>query len=290
MTSGQPGESRAHRARLGTELRQVRRLAGLSGAQMGERVGISQKTVSRIEHGDAPISLPQVTAWARAARVPADQRAALVALAEAAAREASEFRNLLTGGLEAVQRAVMEAEAQARTMRNFQIGIIPGLLQTAEYARHILAEANPFSRPSPAEIGGAVAVRLERQRILSDPARRLEFLMTEAALRWQPGPAEIMPAQLLQVAEFAALETVDISVIPAGTEVHAIPRCPFILYEDRDDGTAPSAFVELPHGPVYIDAAENVAVYQAEMQRFRQAAVHGDEAAELIREMARAIG
>lgn len=286
MSEGQPRESRAQRVRLGVELRQARTLAGLSGAQLGERIGLSQRTVSRIERGETPISLPQVTAWAKAAKVPADQRLVLTALAEEAAREASEFRNMLTGGLEAVQRAVMEAEAHARTMRNFQLAIVPGLLQTAEYARHILSVADPFRQPSPADLGGAVTVRLERQRILSETGRRLEFVMTEAALRWRPGPAEVIRAQMLQVAEFAALEAVDIRVIPAGTEIHVIPRCPFILYEDRDDGEDPCAFVELPHGPVWVNRPENVRIYQAELDRLRQGALQGDEAAAFVRELA----
>lgn len=63
----------------------------------------------------------------------------LLALAEAAVNEVATFRVRLGGGLAAVQDSVRDLEASARVVRNFQPGIIPGLVQTAEYARRIMA-------------------------------------------------------------------------------------------------------------------------------------------------------
>jgi DNA-binding XRE family transcriptional regulator len=64
MSPGQPREPRTLRARLGIELHKLRRLTGLSGDALGRQLGLSQKTVSRIERGDSLPSLAQVTAWA----------------------------------------------------------------------------------------------------------------------------------------------------------------------------------------------------------------------------------
>jgi transcriptional regulator with XRE-family HTH domain len=271
------------RARLGSELRQVRRLAGLSGQEMGRQVGVSQKTVSRIENGETVPSLPQVTAWARAAKVPTDRRAILAALAEAAVNEVSVFRERLAGGLAAVQVSVRESEADSRTIRNFQLGIVPGLLQTAEYARRILALADINGS---GDHEAAAVIRLERQQILHERGRRFEFLMTEAALRWRPGPAEVLRSQLLQVASIASLENVDIGVIPADVEMHAIPRCSFILHEDRDDDQPAVAFVETPHAALYATEPSDVEIYRGELARFRESAVHGDDAIEFVRALA----
>ena len=122
-------------------------------------------------------------------------------------------------------------ESTARTLRNFQPGIVPGLLQTAEYAAASWASPTDDT----ADIGAAVAARLARQQSLHDPDRRFEFLMTEAALRFRPGPREVLTAQLDHLAAVVTLEKITFGVIPADAEMHAITRCGFILYEDRID-------------------------------------------------------
>ena len=280
-----PREPRAQRARLGSELRQLRRLAGLSGEQIGRHVGVSQRTVSRFENGQALPSIPQVTAWARAAKAPPDRRDLLIALAEAAVNEVAVFRDGLVGGLAGVQASFREIEATARTVRNFQPGIVPGLLQIAEYARRVLEIGDVNAS---GDAAAAAAVRLERQQALHEPGRVFEFVMTEAALRWRPGPHEVLSAQLLHLAALAGLDTVRLGVIPAEAEMHAITRCGFILYEDRDDDQAPVVVIETPHAALYVGEPADVDIYRAELARFRQSAVFGDEAAAIIRKLATA--
>ena len=287
MSEGQSREPRAQRARLGRELRQVRTLAGLSGQQLGQQLGISQKTVSRIEHGESVPSLPQVTAWARATKAPADRRALLADLAAAAVNEVSAFRDKLAGGLAAVQQSVQEIEATAQTVRNFQPGIVPGLLQTAEYARRVLTLAD---LNGDGDAQAAAVVRLERQQVLYQPGRQFEFLMTEAALRWRPGPLPVLSAQLAHIATTATLESVSLGVIPASAEMHAITRCGFILYEDRGEDEVPVVFVETPHAALAASEPADVEIYRGELARFRRSAVYGSDAIAIIREMAAGLG
>jgi transcriptional regulator with XRE-family HTH domain len=283
MTGRQPRETRAQRARLGSELRQVRMLAGLSGREMARQTGISQPTVVRIERGESLPSLPQVDAWSAAAKVPADRRAVLVALLDAAVNEVATFRDKLADGLVAVQVAVQELEATSRTVRNFQPGIVPGLLQTAEYARRIIEMADINGEGNHA---AAVAVRLERQQVLHDQGRRFEFLMTEAALRWRSGPPEVLTAQLDHLAALVTLDTIDFSVIPAAAEMHAITRCGFILYEDRSDGHAPVVVIETPHAALHASDPADVDLYRDQLALFRQSALHGPEALAFVRSVA----
>ncbi len=282
MTAERPRE-RAQRARLGRELRQLRTLAGLSGQEMGRQVGVSQKTISRFETGETVPSLPQVSAWARAAKAPSARRAMLTALAEAAVNEVSVYRDKLASGLVAVQVSFQELEATARTVRNFQPGIVPGLLQTAEYARRVLQLADINGS---GDHQAAAVVRLERQQVLHEAGRHFEFVMTEAALHWRPGPREIMTAQLLHIAAVAGLESVSVGVIPADAEMHAITRCGFILYEDRGDEQPPVVLVETPHAAVYASEPADVEMYRADLARFRESAVFGEDAAAIIRALA----
>ena len=281
MSEGQAREPQAHRTRLGEELRRLRVLAGLSGAQVAVAAGVSQSTISRIERGDAVPTLAQVNAWADAARAGEERRIMLLSLAEAAVNEVITHRERLTGGLAAVQDTVHDLERTARTLRHFQPCIIPGLLQTAEYARRILTFADPS-----ADIGQAIAARMARQRLLYEPDRSFEFLLTEAALRSRPGPEHVLTAQLDHLAAVVTLETISFGVIPAGAEMHAIPRCAFILYEDRMDDRPPFAFVETPHASLSASDPPDVQIYRDQLEAFRRSAVYGPDAISIVRAIA----
>jgi transcriptional regulator with XRE-family HTH domain len=281
VSEGQSREPRPQLARLGTELRRARMLAGLSGRQIAQATGLSQPTVSRVERGESVPSLPELIAWADAAEVGDDRRALLLGLGEAAVTEVTTLRARVGNGLAAVQDEVGAAEATARTLRNFQPGIIPGLLQTAEYARRILAFAG-----DPAEVAEAVARRLARQEALHDPGRSFEFLLTEAALRYRPGPHRLRAAQLDHLAAVVTLETITFGVIPADSEMHAITRGGFILYEDRIDGLPPFAVVETPHAYMRAHDLADVEQYRRQLAAFRESAVYGDEALKIVHRIA----
>jgi transcriptional regulator with XRE-family HTH domain len=277
MSEGQAREPQTHRARLGEELKRFRVLAGLSGSQMAQAVGVSQSTVSRIERGDSVPSAVEVNAWADAAGLGEERRMLVLSLAEAAVNEVITHRERLAGGLAAIQDSVHDLERTARTLRHFQPGTVPGLLQTAEYARRILAFA---------DIGQAVAARMTRQRLLYEPDRAFEFLLTESALRYRPGPEDVLTAQLDHLAAVVTLHTISFGVIPANAEMHAITRCAFIIYEDRMDGRPPFAFVETPHASLSASDPADVAIYQSQLEAFRHSAVYGTEAIDIVRSIA----
>ena len=281
MSEGQAREPQAHRTRLGEELKRLRVLAGLSGHQVAVAVGVSQSTISRIERGDSVPSVQQVNAWADAARIGEERRILLLSLAEAAVNEVITHRERLTGGLAAVQDTVHDLERTAKTLRHFQPCIIPGLLQTAEYARRILTFADPSS-----DIGQAIAARMARQRLLYEPDRSFEFLLTESALRYRPGPEHVFTAQLDHLAAVVTLNTISFGVMPANAEMHAIPRCAFILYEDRIDDRPPFAFVETPHASLSASDPPDVQIYRDQLEAFRRSAIYGAEAIDIVRSIA----
>ena len=189
------------------------------------------------------------------------------------------LRDRLDGGLTAVQQLVRELKATARTLRNFQPGI-PGLLQTAGYARSILYLADET-----ADTGAAVAARLARQEILHQPGRAFEFLLTEAALRYRPA-GTLRTAQLDHLAAVVTLETISFGVIPADAEMHAITRWGFVIYEDRIDELPPFVIAETPHASVYANDPADVQVYRDQLAAFRESAVYGDDALKIVRRIA----
>jgi hypothetical protein len=208
----------------------------------------------------------------------------LTGLLEAAVNEVSTFRDKLTNGLAAVQLEIQELESAAVTVRNFQAGIIPGLLQTAEYARRILEMANINND---ADVAAAVAARIDRQQVLYDKSRHFEFVITEAALRWHPGPPELLTAQLDHIASVGTLDTIELGVIPVDAAMHTITRCSFIVYEDRNDGEPPVVAVEVPHALLYASDPDDVELYRDQLALFRQSAIYGPDALAFIRSIAR---
>src|SRR5215467_5876890 len=229
------------RAARGAELKRLRELNGVSGRMVAKALGISQSAVSRKEAGGAPLSLPEVTAWADAIRASQEDRGRLLWMAEQAVTETIPLESWhAETGAAGIQHEIGMLERASRFIANFQPDFVPGLLQTAEYARRVLAAAG---NPDPAT---AALRRLDRQAILHDLSHRLEFIITEAALRWRTGPPDILVPQLDRIASLATLGNLTVEVIPLDAEWRTAPPYPFVLYEDRDDGAPPMAVAELP--------------------------------------------
>lgn len=282
MTEGQAREPRPQRARLGQELQRLRMLAGLSGTQVAQVLGVSQSTISRIERGDSPLTLAQAAAWADAAGASEDRRTLVLYLAEAVVNEVITHSERLAGwGLAAEQEIVQREEETARLLCHFQPCFIPGLLQIAEYARRILT----FSDPQ-AGIPQALAARMARQQALYQPDRTFEFILTEAALRYRPGSGDVLPAQLAHLASVATLETVSVGVIPADAEMHVLTQTAFILYEDRVDGRPLFVKVETPHASLTASEPADVQVYRDRLEAYRQSALYGADAIDFVRAIA----
>src|SRR5690242_3391155 len=99
------------RAQLGAELRRLRELAGLSGRQVAEAVGINQSTVSRIEAGRTVLSLPQAEMWLAAVNAEESRREAVLSMVEPALNEVATWRTLSSGGTRNLQGEVQQIEA-----------------------------------------------------------------------------------------------------------------------------------------------------------------------------------
>ena len=281
----QPDEPRVQRQRLGAELRRLRTLAGLSGREVGRRAGISHPNVSRIENGTKVPSLPEVKAWARAVGLPGEDLARLTGMTESALNEVTTYRDRLRAGLPAMQQDVRELEATTRVLRNFSPVVIPGLLQTAAYARQVFEKS--FLDPRD-DLDDAVAGRLARQSIIADPSRHFEWITTETALKWRPAGIEpgVLAEQYDRIQVVAGLANVTLGVIPDGAPMTTVPWCGFVLYDVRDPGYEPFVIVENAHAAVYVNDPEDIDFYRRHLEAIRQSALSGADAVAFIRELA----
>jgi transcriptional regulator with XRE-family HTH domain len=269
------------RVRLGAELQAARTIADISQRTMARALGIHQTTVSRVERGELLLSAEQLTTWLNTAKTSRDLRSRLRALTKAAHSETRTWQELQAqhAHMQAVSR---ERNAAARRVQIFDPTVLPGLLQTADYARRIIDLADITASFDHA---AALSARVERQGILREPGRTFQFVIAERLLRWEPEPgAPVLGPQLAQLAAAAKLDAVDIAVLPESF-VGALPWHNFVIREPAD-GTPAYVMVELIHGEQEVVEGGDVAVYQTMWDRLWKASATGDDAVALIHQVA----
>lgn len=267
----------SRRDQLRAELIRLRLQAGLGGRPLGARIGSTQATVSRIERGTTLPSVPLVRRWLAACDAPDEMAARLVALAEAVHTDTRGWSELLDEHGHA-QREFREREIAARTVRNFQPSVVPGLLQTPEYARAVLGLGRTR------DVDAAVADRVARQKVLYEDGRQFLFLLTEEVLRWPVGGPEVLAAQRDRIVSLSRLPTVGLAVLPT-SEVVLVPWQNFILWEPRDDSPV-YAGSELFLGEQKATDPGDVDLLLDVWSRLWSAATIENDAVELIRGLA----
>jgi transcriptional regulator with XRE-family HTH domain len=227
------GASSVHEARnaLGKRLRELRQAADLSGRQLAESLSWPPSKVSKIENGRQTPSDDDVRGWTRATDSEHETEALLASLHTLEVQHA-EWRRILRTGLKPRQQEHVEWDQRTRFFRAFEATVIPGLLQTAEYARARFAEAIRRLR-LPNDINEAVAARVQRQEILYRPDKRFHFVLTEAALKFRLCPPEVMLGQLDRLVSFSQLPNVRLGIIDFDAQYATSPWHGFWMYDNE---------------------------------------------------------
>jgi Domain of unknown function (DUF5753) len=213
-------------------------------------------------------SVADVERWADATGASADVKAALVDEAAALHTQSRTWRALHGPGFRRHQEELRRLERQATTMRLFQPNVVPGLLQTAEYARHVLQAGGYGSE----NLADAVAARVERQTVLYDETKSFRFVITEGALRWRLCPAPAHLAQLDRVSSLSTLANVSVGVIPWDAYVPNRPPNMFMVLNDA------AVVVETMHGEDTLKERQQIEAYIAAFDALDSLAQHGDDA------------
>lgn len=269
------------RAELAEEIRQLRAVSGMSGVTVAERLGWSQSKVSKIETGKATPSLEDVRLLLDLYRTPRAVREGLESRAETLNDRYKSLRMLRKRGLHRAQEEIGQKARRTTRTRVFQPTMVPGLLQTAEYARAVFSQ--PLSMAG-TDVARTVRARLDRQAVLFDADRHFHFVVTEAALRWRMGSGETMAAQADRIANVSTLANVRIGVLPWNVSVPQVPINAFTIRDDCE--------VSVESFTTHRSIAEprDISFYLEIFQLFAGAAIYGDEArvflAQLTREFA----
>ncbi|OQR65262.1 hypothetical protein B6E66_04545 [Streptomyces maremycinicus] len=256
---------------LGARLRGLRTEAGVTGAVLAHRAGVGQPTVSKVENGRMVPSLDVLGRLSVALDL--DESTSREVRDLLAAVEAAPDASPLADEEVPAGAVLEEAVRSARLVRSFQCVVLPAMLQSAEYARHVFASA-PNSTPE--AVGRAVAARVERQSLLYEPGRESVFVLTEAVLRTWPGNPSLMLAQFDRLLAVESLSTVRLGVIPWRRAVPVLPRHGFTLCDER------AVVVESFRGERVVDNSDEVAAYEETFRRFEEAALFGAEVRELL--------
>lgn len=272
---------RAEPGSLASRMRAMRETARLGVNELADRLGWYREKVTRIQTGQRVPTRQDIADWATACGHPelADELLAMLPEAQATHRL---WKDKLSQGPDASQRDWNTRIREARVIRNFEIVVIPGLCQTADYARHRVLDAmrNYGIELTEQGIDAAVAAKLQRQEILYNTAgRRFEFVMTEAALRIGAAPAPVMLGQLDRLAQLSQLPNITVGVIPFGVQIPAMPQNPFIVLDDEVSAET--------HGSEVIPTPDEAQTYINLADAMSAEALTGDEARRLITSAAR---
>ena len=258
---------------LAERLQRLRKAAGLTGERMAEQLGWPRSKVSKLENGRQMPTDADITEWAAACGQPGVAAELLDLLSEAQSVH-RQYRHRLRRGHAAMQEDLDEMVRQAKRVRNVEVMVIPGLLQTAGYARHRMLEAVRVYGAEEGGVEAAVAARMRRQEVLYDAGRQFEFVITEAALRFLLCPPDVMAGQLDRLMGLSGLGNITLGVIPMGTELPVAPMHGFLIVDDM-------TYVETHGGEDHLRGAESVA-YEQIADGLMAEAVTGDEARRLI--------
>jgi transcriptional regulator with XRE-family HTH domain len=242
------------RRRLGAELRRLRESAGLTCERAGEHLACSASKISRIETARVPARAADVQNLCELYGAGEERTTALVALARESKTEG--WWQRFDGTMPDWFGTYVGLEAEAASIRTYEIQLVPGLLQTEGYTR-ALFEYAALSKPD--EIEAAVAIRRSRQRILhSDRPPQLWAVLSESVLHRLVGGPAVMRDQLLHLTEISELPHVTIQVIRHDAGAHPGMCTPFVILGFPDRADPQVTFVDYLTGALYLEKPEEV--------------------------------
>jgi transcriptional regulator with XRE-family HTH domain len=249
---------------FGKQVRKARLAHGWTMAGLGQQIGYDTGQISRVETGKRP---------------------GTALFAEMCDRVFPEKDGWFTGYLEEAKHWLANApwfrpwipHEQATTQyRTWTLGIISGMLQTADYARVIIS-VGPGATPE--LIGTRAVARMTRQALITreDPEPpAMTFLVDECALRRRVGSAEIMRAQLRRIASVAQLPNVTIQVVPEGANAGLLGG--FIIVDD-------ACYIETARAGEVFEDQETMIAMSVRFDTIRAEALRASESLTLLERM-----
>ncbi|MBT2505466.1 MULTISPECIES: helix-turn-helix domain-containing protein [Streptomyces] len=271
------------RRRLGQELRRLRELKGMTAEEVAERLLVSQSKISRLENGRRSISQRDVRDLCGVYEVE-DHR-----IVDSLMQMAKDSRQ--QGWWHAFgdipYSVYIGLETDAASLRVYDPQIVPGLLQTPQYAEALITGALPETGPT--DVEKRVKVRLRRQeRILAaENPLRLWAVIDEAALRRLVGDKQLMREQLEHLVEQSQLPHVTVQILPFEMGAHPGISGHYAVLEFPDASDSSVVYIEGVTSDLYLEKANDVQKYSVMYEHLRAQALNVEASRQFIADIAK---
>ncbi|MFK4150035.1 helix-turn-helix domain-containing protein [Streptomyces sp. NPDC004065] len=271
------------RRRLGQELRRLRELKGMTAEEVAERLLVSQSKISRLENGRRSISQRDVRDLCGVYEVE-DHRIvdSLMQMAKDSRQQGwwHSFGDI-------PYSVYIGLETDAASLRVYDPQVVPGLLQTRQYAESLIAGALPET--APADIEKRVQVRMRRQERISaaENPLRLWTVLDEAALRRVVGNRSLMREQLEYLVEQSQLPHVTVQVIPFDMGAHPGLNGQYAILEFPDAADSSVVYIEGVTSDLYLEKANDVQKYSVMYEHLRAQALNVEQSRQFIADIAK---
>lgn len=265
------------REALGTRLRELRLQAPegrLTGTQLAERLGWPHSKVYKLEGGRQTATTDDLRAWAEGVGRP-EAFEELDARLRGFESHIRSWRRQLAAGHRPVQDGWNLEVGRSTVIRAWEESVIPGMLQTADYARAIFLRYAEL-HGSTCDTDEAVRARMRRQEWLYAAGRRFHALVWEAALHALVCPPSVLAAQLDRLAGVIGLDTVELGIIPLKASLKVPAANGFWILDER------LVVAEDWHAELWIDDADSIATYLRVWKSLQESAVYGADAQGVI--------
>jgi transcriptional regulator with XRE-family HTH domain len=270
------------RRQLRAELRRIRQQANQTCEQVAVAMDWSLSKLIRIESGTVGISTNDLKLLlSHYGIVDNDRVNELVALAKGANKQSpwwKEYSNIASSGL----LQVIDYESAATIVKSFDLLLIPGLLQTEEYAREVIMELSgqlPIDR-----LNSLVALRMKRQELLNrtGPPPWFFFVLDESAIRRTVGGSDIMDSQVRHLIELASKDTVTIEIVPFSARFHRGMNVPFVIHEFSEVEDGVLYLTSLWYDSIFHGDQEEILTYREIFEELRHISL-GEGSVEFLR-------
>ena len=259
------------RRKLGAELRTLRTGAGLTSGEAARLVGWHQSKVSRIETGSSGVKPADLRLLLDAYAVRDAQLRELLLMLAGSENDGDRDRwwHVYRGVLPPTYRDFISLESQASAMRTLETTVVPGLLQTADYARAVTRAA--VKDLDEERLDALVEVRLARQDVLrSNPPLELCAVLDEAVLRREVGGPEVMARQLERLMEAALLPQVRLQVLPFGAGAYVGLTGPFVIFSFPSTSDLDVVVLDQLTSSLYLERKEDLRAYSEAFQTLQE--------------------
>ena len=265
--------------RLMREVKRLRESSGMGPDEAARRLDFSKSKLYRIENGKSRIDADDLEDMLDLYDVRSPDRDALVALGRDSRRRGwwTTYKDVFTGSYVGLEYEAARIQVASH--------IVPGLFQTPEYARAVIAETRPTLDAD--EVERRVAARVARQQAVlhRDSAPDIHVVLDEAGLHRQVGGEHVMLQQLAGLAKVSAQPGITLQVLPFAAGASAALEGDFVILAFPDPEDPPVAYAEGLFGDLYLESKEELDRYSLAWTHLLDKALSPAESAALISEL-----